>query len=163
MQWQNSGACLVTKKRTVAQKKQDYYDAYKCIKEGRTVKRSIAKDGSVATHSVVPVSPGQPEKIVLNECIEWLRTRGVIADRNNTGFGDIGGTGAMYRYGIVDGGDIIGVLRNGIHLEIECKKSNGGRLSVGQQKRMEKVRENNGLYYVVHGVSELEFYLEGEL
>lgn len=153
----------MAKKRTVAQKKQDLFDVYKCLREGRPVKESIAKDGSIATHSVVPVMPGLSEATVLSDCVEWLRARGVIADRNNTGFGDIGGTGAMYRYGIVNGGDIIGVLQSGIHLEIECKKSNGGRLSTGQQKRMEKVRGNNGAYFVVHGTEELEFYMENWL
>lgn len=151
----------MTKKQTVAQKKQDWFDAFKCITEGKTVKRSRAKDDSIPTHPVVDVTPDLPERDVLSDCIGRLRACGVVADRNNTGFGDIGGTGNVYRYGIVNGGDIIGILPGGKHLEIECKKSNGGRLSIGQQKRMEKVRGNNGLYYVVHGVKELEFYLEG--
>jgi len=150
----------MAKKRTVAQQKQDLFDAYKCITEGRTVKRSIAKDGSIPTHPVVAVTQGLLESAVLKGCIEWLRARGVIADRNNTGFGDIAGTGKSYRYGIVDAGDIIGILPSGKHLEVECKKSNGGRLSEGQQKRMAKVRDAGGVYYVVHGTSELEFYME---
>ena len=97
-----------------------------------------------------------PSSAYIKECMEWLRSKGVVADRNNVGFGDVGNTGRMYRYGVKDAGDIIGILRTGQHFEIECKRSTGGRLSTGQQKRMDKIKDSNGLYFVVHGVEELE-------
>ena len=69
------------------------------------------------------------------------------------------GSSGFYSYGIKDGGDIQGLLSNGIHFEIECKRGKGGRLSKGQQKRMREIQESNGLYFVVHGVPELEYYM----
>jgi hypothetical protein len=36
-------------------------------------------------------------------------------------------------------------------------------LSVGQQKRMEGVRAAGGVYLLIHGVPELEYYMEGLL
>ena len=149
----------MTKKRTVAQKKQDLYDVYRCIKEGRTVKRSVAKDGSIATHPVVDVMPNLLESAVLKSCLGWLKIRHILANRHDAGTfqNDRGQWGT---YGIKNAGDIIGIMPNGIHLEVEVKKSNGGRLSAGQQERMAKVNEANGVYLVVHGVEELEFYME---
>ncbi len=150
----------MTKRRTSAQKKQDCYDVYKCIREDKPVKRSGAKDGSIATHPTVEVTPDLSEATVLKMCMEWFKRCGVIFDRNNTGFGDIAGTGGSYHYGIKGAGDIIGLLENGRHFEIECKKSNGGRLSRGQQKRWFKILHSNGLYFVVHGVQELEHFFK---
>ena len=149
------------KRRTNAQKFKDSYDAFKCIREGRKVKRSGAKDGSIATHSVVEVTPDLSEATVLKECLDWFRKHGIVANRNNTGWGDIADTGGFYRYGVKNAGDIIGLTYVGQHFEIEVKKSNGGRLSLGQQERMKKIQDSKGLYFIVHGVSELEYYFEG--
>lgn len=145
------------KRRTRARKFVDYADAVKAINEGKKVKRSGTKDGSIATHPVVPVSD-DPEVYVLNSCLHWLRANNILCDRNNVGAGQIGESG-YYSYGIKDAGDITGLLRNGIHFEVECKRGKGGRLSVGQQKRMRLIRENNGLYFVVHSIEELEYYM----
>jgi hypothetical protein len=64
-------------------------------------------------------------------------------------------------YGIKNSGDIHGMLKNnwGKHFEIECKRGSGGRLSAGQQQRRKDVRANDSLYFVCHGVEELEHYL----
>lgn len=122
------------------------------------VKRVGAKDGSIPTHPVVEVSPDKKEAQVLKECLLWLKKRRVFCSRNNVGAGRIDG-GRFYSYGIKSGGDIMGYLPNGIGFEIECKKGSGGRQSEGQQKRMKKVRGTNALYFIVHGVEELKFYL----
>ncbi|HDY89736.1 MAG TPA: hypothetical protein ENH82_16680 [bacterium] len=147
------------KKQTRAQKCSDYADAFKCIKEGKPVKRLHSKDRSIPTHPIVEVRHPYPEKDVLHDCLVWLRREGILCDRNNVGAGQIGESG-YYSYGIKDAGDIIGLLQNGQHFEIECKRSGGGRLSYGQQKRMKKIRENNGLYFVIHGIAELEYYFK---
>lgn len=147
------------KRRTNAQKYGDYADAYKAIKEGKPVKRSRSKDGSIVTHPVVPVPAGVPEKFVLEKCLTWLKKKQIFCNRNNVGAGQMADRSGYYVYGIKDGGDLIGLLPDGRHFEIEAKRSNGGRLSLGQQKRMLKIRENNGLYFVVHGIKELEFYM----
>lgn len=124
------------------------------------MKREGAKDGSIATHSVVEVR-GYIESFVLLECMKWLRKHGVLCNRNNVGAGEMGASG-YYSYGIRGAGDIIGLLKTGIHFEIECKRGAGGRLSLEQQKRMRQIGENNGIYFVVHGIEELEYYM-GEL
>ena len=147
------------KRRTNAQKYGDYADAYKAIKEGKPVKRSRSKDGSVVTHPVVPVPAGVPEKFVLEKCLTWLRKKQIFCSRHDSGtFQNI--RGQWGTYGIKGAGDIIGLLQNGQHFEIECKRSNGGRLSLGQQKRQRDIIANNGLYFVVHGLKELEHCLE---
>ena len=149
----------MTKRRTKLQKCKDYYDAFKCIREDRKVRREGTKDGSIATYPVVPV-PDLLESQVLVLCKNWLQEHKVLCDRNNVGAGAMGPSG-FYSYGIKDAGDIHGMLRNhnGRHFEIEVKRGSGGRLSLGQQKRMRDVRENNGLYFVVHGIEELEYYM----
>jgi len=145
------------KKRTRKQKFTDYADAIKCMKEGKPVKRSHAKDGSIPTYSIVPV-PNLLESQVLVLCKDWLKKHHIFHDRNNTGI--LPDASGFHRYGIAGGGDIIGILPNGIHIELEVKRGKGGRLSEGQQKRMRDVRNNNGLYFVVHGQAELEYYMK---
>jgi len=147
------------KKRTKAEKNQDYFDAFKCIQAGKKVKRSGAKDGSIPTHSVVPV-PDLSESVVLKDCLAWLKKHHVFCNRHDVGAGDVSGAGYA-TYGIKSAGDIIGLLPYGIHFEIECKRGSGGRLSKGQQKRMKDIRANNGIYLVIHGTEELAYYFEG--
>lgn len=154
-------------KRTKAQKFGDFFDAFKCVKDGKPVKRSGAKDGSIPTHPVVPC-PDVSEHIVQNDCIVWLKRKRIFGNRSNVGTGTLvsqdkaglmSGSGTISRYGIKNAGDWIGLLPNGIHIEIEFKKGSGGRLTAGQQKRKVAIERNNGVYLVVHGVPELKFYM----
>lgn len=145
------------KPRTVKQRCHDYFDVFRCIKEGRRVKRSMNKDGSIKTVPVIPC-PDVLESVVQQECLDWLRANGIMCDRHDCGTGDFGF--GIRQYGIKSAGDIIGCLKNGKHFEIECKKGKGGRLSSGQQKRWRKVEENNGMYLVIHGIEELIYYKE---
>lgn len=147
------------KKRTKRQKFADFFDAFKAIRENKKVKRSQAKDGSIATHPIVPVGL-YTEASVLRFCLEWLKHRHIFCNRHDTGtFQNI--RGEWGTYGIRGAGDIIGLLPTGQHFEIEIKRGKGGRLSESQQKRMRNIQANNGLYFVVHGVEELEYYFEG--
>ena len=149
------------KRRTKAEKFQDCFDAFKCVKKGIKVKRSGVKDGSIATHPVVPV-PDLLESVVLKDCLNWLKNRRIFCNRHDSGAGDISG-GGYATYGIKGAGDVLGLLPNGRHFEVECKRGSGGRLSKGQQKRMKKIRENNGVYLIIHGIQELEHYFKGIL
>lgn len=149
------------KRRTKAEKLGDYFDAFKQIQHGDKVKRTGPKDGSIKTTPVVDVGPPQLEADVLKDCIKWLRNHRVMCDRHDCGtfqnqFGQWG------TYGIKGSGDIHGTLRrhNGKRFEIECKKSTGGRWSKEQQERCKRVLANNGLYFIVHGVTELEYYMK---
>ncbi len=152
----------MVRKRTKAQKLADCYDAFKCIKEGKPVKRQGTKDGSIATHPVVPVSPHKFEHMILADCLKWLKKHNILCNQHDAGtFQNT--RGQWGTYGIKGAGDIIGLLPTGQHFEIEVKRGSRGRLSLGQQKRMRQIRENNGLYFVVHGLEELEYYFEGLL
>ena len=144
------------KRRSKADKIDDCFTAFKCIKEGKPVKRSGAKDGSIIVRSTIEV-PNIVEAQVLKDCLSWLKTHNIVCNRNNTGAGSIGASG-FYSYGIKDGGDIIGLTKQGGHYELEIKRGKGGRLSKGQQKRMELIRNNKGIYLVVCGWQELELY-----
>lgn len=117
------------------------------------------KDGSIPTKPTIPC-PDVLEAVVLEDVEKWLSVNRIMFDRNNVGAGDLDGEG-IRRYGIKSGGDIIGCLPNGIHLEIECKRGKGGVLSLGQQNRGTKVRQNNGVYLIVHSAEELEIMMRG--
>jgi len=149
---------FIMKPKTKQQKMEDCFTAYDAVKRGLIPQRQGAAYGSIPTHPVVSC-PILPEAAVLNQCRRWLTSRRIFHDRHNCGGGDLGGGYAQY--GIKDAGDIIGILPNGIHFEIETKTGKGGRLSLGQQKRKIKVEANNGLYFVVHGVPELEHFFKG--
>ena len=148
----------MARRRKKSEKFADYFDAFKCIGADAPVKRSGAKDGGIPTHPVMPL-PHIPEASVSRDCGEWFKAHGIIMDRNNTGAGSVGSSG-FYKYGIKNGGDWIGLRKDGIHLEIECKKGKGGRLSAGQQQRWRDIEASNGIYLVIHGIEELEYFKE---
>lgn len=134
--------------------------AYHQLKAGGRPR--VAGDGSIPTTPCVTV-PNLRESRVLEDCLDWLKRNRIWARRMNVGKGTLGRTG-FFTYGIVGSADITGILRNGgQRLEIECKAGKGGRLSLDQQKFRQDIIENNGVYLIVHGVSELEFLMKGVL
>ena len=69
-----------------------------------------------------------PEGHVVKACLDYLRSQGVTAWRNNTGatrITDYRGRERFIRYGHVGSSDIIGYLPNGIALFVECKTATG--------------------------------------
>jgi hypothetical protein len=130
------------------------------IKDGKPKK--CRKDGGIATHPTVPCVV-QLEEDVTKECNDWLTAERIMWDRNNTGMGDIAGDGRMFRYGITGGGDIIGCMPNGRHLEIEYKHGKGGVLSKDQQDRQKECARVNAIYLIVHGLPELKHFMKGLL
>ncbi|KKN77462.1 hypothetical protein LCGC14_0360210 [marine sediment metagenome] len=145
------------KKRSRKKIYEDYSDAIKAMRDGQPVKRQGAKDGSIPTQPIVPV-PNLLESVVLKQCLVWLKAHGIFASRHDSGSfqNDRGQWGT---YGIKNAGDIVGLFATGQHFEIEVKRGSGGRLSEGQQKRMQDIRNRNGMYLVIHGIPELEHYL----
>lgn len=119
--------------------------------------QKVRKDGSIATKPVVNCD-SYAERVVVEACIHWLTRRRIFANRHDVGAGNFGAGYATY--GIKGAGDIIGLLPDGTHFELEVKKGVGGRLSKGQRKRMEDIRNNNGIYLIIHGIPELEWYDE---
>jgi len=148
------------KRQTKAQKCKDLGNAVLQIRAGKKVRRIGAKDGSIPTHPVVPVDKSKLEADVQAECITWLKEHRVYHKRCDAGTFQ-NNRGQYGTYGIIGGGDIQGVLRkhDGKHYEIETKKGKGGRLSEAQQRRKRDLEANNGLYFVVHGVEELFYYM----
>ncbi len=140
----------MTKRPTKKQTFQSYHDH---ILQKPTKRKSIPTKPTIACEDVL-------EHEVLSGCMSWLSKRRIIGDRNNVGKFDPRDTGELMQFGIVDGGDWIGLLPNGRHLEIECKRGRGGTLSVGQQKRRKKILMNNGVYLIVHSAEELELLME---
>ena len=146
------------KKRTKADLYGDHFTAFKCIKNGVDVKRATYKDGSLPTTPIISV-PELPESEIVPLVLSWLRGRGVYCNRLNNGKGIFEGATNYGTYGIQGAGDIIGLLPNGKHFEIECKASKGGVLSKEQQLRYKNITKNNGLYFVIHGIPELELLM----
>ncbi len=111
------------------------------------------KDGGMTTKPIVPC-PDKPEKVVLQECISWLKCHRVGAKRMNVTAIDIDGKGVR-PYGIPGCGDILCVYA-GMYIEVEVKRGRGGVLSLNQQKHRAWVELHGGKYIIVHGVEELE-------
>ena len=148
------------RRRTKALQYADLADAVKCINEGKKVKRSTYKDGSILTQPVVSVRCPYPEKDVVYDCLVWLRRHRVMCNRHDAASfqNDRGQWGV---YGIKGAGDIIGIISpDGQHLEVECKAGSGGRLGLLQQKRRSDVTRAGGVYFVIHGIEELEYYFK---
>ncbi|GAG17050.1 unnamed protein product [marine sediment metagenome] len=109
---------------------------------------------------MVPVDPKKLEHEVLADCLLWLKKHHIFCNRHDAGTFQ-NERGQYGTYGILNSGDIHGMLKNnwGKHFEIETKRGSGGTLSKGQQKRMKDVRANDSLYFICHGVEELEHYM----
>jgi len=146
------------KKQTKQQKFNDAFDAYRCLQKGQPIKRSTNKDGSLPTTPII-ACPDLPESEVLKLCLAWLRGRRIFCNRVNNGKGDLHGDGHVYTYGIIGAGDILGLLPDGRHFEVECKKGRGGLLSKDQRNRAKRITENNGIYIIAHGIPELNLLL----
>jgi len=128
------------------------------IRKGKRPMPKIHTDGSVTTRPCVPC-PDVPEADVMRVTEEWIVRHGCTIDRLNNGAGHLDGSPNYGMYGIKGGGDWLGMLPNGRHLEIECKKGKGGRQSKHQFKRMMRVRRGGGVYVLIHGLPELEVKL----
>ncbi len=147
------------KKQTRKQIFNDLANAIGQIRRGEPVKRIGTKDGSIRTYAVVSVDPKKLEYEVLADCLSWLKKHHVFCNRHDAGTFQ-NERGQYGTYGIIGAGDIIGMIGEyGTHLEIECKRGSGGRLSSGQYKRGTDVMRAGGLYFVVHGWEELEHFI----
>ena len=126
-------------------------------------RKGVRKDGSIGTKPVVSVDSNATEDEVEELCNSWLERHGCVMDRLNNGAGVLGNSPNYYTYGIIGGGDQVGMLPGGRHLEVEYKKGKGGSLSRAQIDRMARVKRGGGVYIVVHGLPELEHKLKGYL
>lgn len=97
------------------------------------------------------------ETELVKACLEFLRLRGVMAWRNNTGaFVVRNGKGRRFmRCGTPGSPDIIGILPGGRFLGIECKVG-VRRLSKVQRAWHEEAEAAGAAVAVVYGTLELE-------
>lgn len=97
-----------------------------------------------------------PERIVLEQCLQFLKLKGFFCWRNNTGALKSGSR--FIRFGFPGSADILGILPNGRFLAVECKRSKGGILSEKQKEFQKAITENNGIYILANDVNVLIQY-----
>ncbi len=107
-----------------------------------------------------PVKPQTPEKAVLSACLQLLAVHPKVAwaVRMNTGAWKTE-DGRYIKFGSKGMSDIIGQLRNGKLLAVECKRP-GKMPSADQNAFLFKVNENQGYGLWVDSVDRLKFLLD---
>lgn len=141
------------KRKSQKQLKDDCFQAYQKIKGTKMPPKTYR------TKPFLDIDKTKSEAEVLKECLAWFKRKNIFVDRMNVGSGVLG-AGGYRAYGIAGAGDIVGLLQNGRHLEVEVKRGKGGVLSIKQLKREADITKNNGIYLIVHSVAELEYYLK---
>src|SRR5574344_807331 len=92
------------------------------------------------------------EDQVIREVKSVIKLHGLMIQRINTGCFSIG-TPLNRRYiRTADKGtlDFVGMDHHGRHVEIECKRPVGGRLSPEQADRIKIINQSGGVAFVVH-------------
>lgn len=98
------------------------------------------------------------ESTVLAAVLEFLERHPKVAwvKRMNTGMASL--KGFRVRFGFVGCSDILGQLRDGRFIAVECKAL-AGRLSIDQAQFLELVREHRGVAGVVRSVEDAQALL----
>lgn len=91
----------------------------------------------------------RPEAAALVEVLQALRGNPAVAwcERQNTGAAKVGGR--FVRFGWRGCSDVIGMLKDGRLLAVECKAKNG-RLRPEQKEFLSLVRRFGGVAFVAH-------------
>lgn len=84
----------------------------------------------------------------LREVMQALRNHNLVGwvERQNSGVAKIGGR--FIKFGWCGCSDILGQLKDGRLLAVECKRPKGGRLSQEQAFFLELVRQHGGVSFV---------------
>jgi hypothetical protein len=92
------------------------------------------------------------EDMVVREVREVLKLHGLLIQRINTGCFAIGDFNNRRYIRTAEKGtlDFVGMDHHGRHVEIECKRPVGGRLSPEQKRRIETINGCGGVAIVVH-------------
>lgn len=88
---------------------------------------------------------GKLEKVILRECLMWLKSNKIFAWRNNVGKFQFEG-GRMIGFGIRGLADITGILPSGRFFAVEAKREFGGKQSAHQKLFQQRIEANNGIY-----------------
>jgi len=96
-----------------------------------------------------PRTNNRPEAAALAEVLKVLRNHPAVAraERQNTGAANVGGR--FVRFGWCGCSDVIGMLKDGRLLAVECKAP-GGRLRPEQEQFLSLVRRFGGVAFVAH-------------
>lgn len=84
----------------------------------------------------------------LREVMQALKTHNLVAwcERQNTGAAKVGGR--FIKFGWKGCSDILGQLKDGRLLAVECKRLKGGKLTDEQIFFLERVRQHGGVSFV---------------
>lgn len=99
------------------------------------------------------MTKGLKENAVLEQCLAYLKAKGLYVWRNNTGALKVGRR--FVRFGYVGSSDILGITKDGRFLAVECKREKGGVLSDAQKEFIGEINRNGGVAVCVHSVMEL--------
>jgi len=101
------------------------------------------------------------EQKLVKACIDYLRYKGFLVLRNNSGMIFINDNGKIrsIRAGMAGSADIIACSPGGRFFAIECK-SKTGKLTESQKEFLQKVSELGGVALVVRNIDELIGYCE---
>lgn len=97
------------------------------------------------------------EQQLVNNCLEFLKYKGIFAFRNNSGqiFLNDGKKTRVVRMGVKGAADILGIIPpDGKFVAIECKTKNG-KLTEYQKNFGEEVKKRGGIYLVIRSIDEL--------
>lgn len=97
------------------------------------------------------------ESVVLKQCLEYLKLKGICAWRQNSGSfaGEHKGKKRFVKFSGADGiTDLVGVLPNGKFIGIEIKRP-GGKPKPHQEEFMRMIIRNNGVAFWVDSVDQL--------
>lgn len=91
----------------------------------------------------------------LAEVIPALRTHHTVAwgRRQNTGAAKVGGR--FIKFGWAGCTDLLGMIKDGRLLAVECKRPKGGRLSIEQAHFIAMVNQFGGCAFVANGAKDV--------
>jgi len=98
----------------------------------------------------------------LREVMQALRSHKLVAwvERQNTGAAKVGGR--FIKFGWRGCSDLLGQLKDGRLLAVECKRPKGGKLSSDQLNFLDIVRNHGGVAFVATNLHDVLNNLERE-
>ena len=95
-----------------------------------------------------------PEAQILGAILEYLRYRGYLCKRNQSGMAFLGKERGAINLGEAGWGDILGMLPTGRFFMIEVKAGKNKPTPI-QMEILEKVRKNNGVSLVAYSIEDV--------
>lgn len=125
-------------------------------------KKKIVKESTIARHSIsanfaaTEKSAGtRNHQTLLKRCLVHLSSVGIFCYPNNTGAIKGKYDTRYQRYGFPGSPDILGIMPDGRYLGIEIKT--GCAVQNKNQKKFEKkIKENNGIYWIIKSLENLD-------